>query len=142
MPAALYKYLNADRTTTVLENLQIRFSQASVRNDATELKPVVKGIATQSDLKRLLTYRLREKYPGFVERVEQSLPSDVAAQLIDNVLRKGVAQAEEALPQNEKKIHDSLDTNFGVLSLSETPTNSLLWAARNRQQTRRQVLRY
>src|SRR5271155_664253 len=142
MPAALYKYLNADRTTTVLENLQIRFSQASVRNDATELKPVVKGIATQSDLKRLLTDRLREKYPGLVERVEQSLPSDVAAQLIDNVLRKGVAQAEEALPQNEKKIHDSLDTNFGVLSLSETPTNSLLWAARNRQQTRRQVLRY
>jgi len=128
MPAALYKYLNADRTTTVLENLQIRFSQASVLNDATELKPVFKGIATQSDLKRLLTDRLREKYPGLVERVEQSLPSHVAAQLIDDVLRKGVAQAEEALPQNEKKIHDSLDRNFGVLSLSETPTNSLLWA--------------
>jgi DUF2971 family protein len=127
MPAALYKYLNADRTTTVLENLQIRFSQASVLNDATELKPVFKGIATRSDLKRLLTDRLREKYPGLVERVEQSLPSHVAAQLIDDVLRKGVAQAEEALPQNEKKIHDSLDRNFGVLSLSETPTNSLLW---------------
>jgi len=43
MPAALYKYLNADRTTTVLENLQIRFSQASVLNDATELKPVSRG---------------------------------------------------------------------------------------------------
>jgi hypothetical protein len=49
MPAALYTYLNPDRTATVLENLQIRFSQASVLNDATELKPVFKGIATQSE---------------------------------------------------------------------------------------------
>jgi hypothetical protein len=32
-----------------------------------------------------------------------------------------------ASPQNAKKIYDSLDKNFGVLSLSETPTDSLLW---------------
>lgn len=126
-PTAVYKYLTPDRTATVLDNLQIRFSQASVLNDATELKPVFKGIATQSDLKSLLTIRLREKYPGLVERVERSLPNNLAAQLIDEVMAKGVAQAEESRPQNEKKIHDLLDKNFGVLSLSETPTNSLLW---------------
>jgi hypothetical protein len=127
-PGAVYKYLTADRTATVLENLQIRFSQASVLNDATELKPPFKGIATQSDLKRFMTDRLRERYPGIVGQVEKSLPSNLAERLIDEVMSKGAAQAEVALPQNAKKIYDSLDMNFGVLSLSETPTDSLLGA--------------
>jgi hypothetical protein len=47
--------------------------------------------------------------------------------MIDNVISKSALQAEAALPQNAKKIYDSLDKNFGVLSLSETPTDSLLW---------------
>jgi hypothetical protein len=127
MPTAMYKHLTADRTATVLERLQIRFSQASVLNDAMELKPQFKGIATASDLKKLLTYRLRQRYPALVEQVESMLPSDVAERLIDEVISKGVVQAEATLPQNAKKIYASLDYNFGILSLSETPTNSLLW---------------
>lgn len=127
MPTAVYKYVTADRATAVLENLQIRFSQASVLNDPTELKPRFKGIATESDLKRLMTNRLREKYPAIMERVERSLPGKVAEQLIDEVMTKGAAQAEALLPQSAVKIYDSLDKNFGVLSLSETPTDSLLW---------------
>ena len=43
VPTALYKYLSADRAATVLENLQIRFSQASVLNDASELTPCLRG---------------------------------------------------------------------------------------------------
>jgi hypothetical protein len=127
MPAAVFKYLTADRTATVLETLQIRFSQASVLNDAMELKPPFKGIATQSDLKKLMTDRLREKYPGMVERIEKLLPSDLVEKLIDDVISKGAAQAEAVFPDNSKKIYDSLDKNFGTLSLSETLTNTLLW---------------
>lgn len=126
-PAAVYKYLTADRATSILERLQIRFSQASILNDATELKPPFKGIATESDVKTLLTDRLRQIYPGLVERVESSLPPDVAARLIDDVMSRGAAQAEANLPANASKIYDSLDKNFGVLSLSETPSDSLLW---------------
>jgi hypothetical protein len=126
-PTAVYKYLNPDRTVTVLEKLQIRFSQASVLNDASELKPTFKGIATEADLKRILTDRLRTKYPGLVEQVERSLPADLAARLIDDVMSNGVIQAEVALPDNAKKIYEKLDENFGILSLSETPTDSLLW---------------
>jgi hypothetical protein len=126
-PAAVYKYLTADRTSTVLQKLQIRFSQASVLNDATELKPAFKGIATEADLKQILTDRLRAKYPGVVEQVERSLPSNLAAQLIDDVMSRGAKEAEAALPENAKKIYETLDRNFGILSLSETPTDSLLW---------------
>jgi hypothetical protein len=127
MPVALYKYLNPDRAATILKDLQIRFSQASILNDATELKPLYKGIATHSDLKRLMTDRLREKYPGTMERFEQSLRSDRAAQIIDDVMSRGVAQAEATLPQSTEKIYDLLDNNFGVLSLSEIPNDPLLW---------------
>jgi len=127
VPAAVYKYLTLDRTATILKALQIRFSQASVLNDATELKPAFKEIATQSDLKKIMTDRLRKKYPGVVERVEQSLPGAIAVQLIDDVMEKAVEQAEKALPDNAPKIYDELDKNFGVLSLSETPSNFLLW---------------
>lgn len=42
-PVAVYKYLTADRAANVLENLTIRFSQASVLNDPKELKPPYKG---------------------------------------------------------------------------------------------------
>ena len=126
-PSYVYKYLTVERTAIVLETLQIRFSQASILNDATKLKPSFKGIATKCDLKKLMTARLREKYPDIVERVEKSLPNKQAEQLIDEVMSRGAAQAEVDLPQNAEKIYDSLDKNFGVLSLSETPTNSLLW---------------
>jgi hypothetical protein len=62
-----------------------------------------------------------------VERVERSLPSHLAAQLIDELMAKAVEQAEASLPQNAKKIYEALDRNFGILSLSETPTEPLLW---------------
>jgi hypothetical protein len=127
VPAAVYKYLTADRTATILGSLQVRFSQASVLNDATELKPSFKGIATESDLKRVLTERVRRDYPDVVERVEQSLPSGLATQLIDEVMAQAAARAEANLAQSTQKLYDALDKNFGILSLSETPTNSLLW---------------
>jgi hypothetical protein len=47
--------------------------------------------------------------------------------MIDNVISRAAVEAEAALPQNAKKVYDSLDRNFGVLSLSETPIDSLLW---------------
>ena len=62
-----------------------------------------------------------------MNRIETRLPENAAAELIDSVISKAAIQAEAALPENTKKIYDSLDRNFGVLSLSETPTDSLLW---------------
>lgn len=126
-PGALYKYLTAERARTVLANLQIRFSQASVLNDGTELKPPFKGIAAPSDLTKILTDRLRKKYPDLVKRVEQARSSEEAALLIDDTMAKAAAQAQAAFPQNAEKIYAELERNFGTLSLSETPISSVLW---------------
>src|SRR5258707_8218212 len=127
IPAALYKYLTPERTASVLETLQIRFSQASVVNDGTELKPPFKGIATVSELTKVLTDRLRKQYPDLMEHVERTRSSEEAARLIDEVMTKAAAQAEAALPRNAAKIYAELDRNFGILSLSETPTSLVLW---------------
>jgi hypothetical protein len=48
LPVAVYKYLTADRATTVVDKLLIRFSQASVLNDATELKLRLRDSGHQS----------------------------------------------------------------------------------------------
>jgi hypothetical protein len=127
LPAAVYKYLTADRATSVLDKLLIRFSQASVLNDATELKPPFKGVGTEAEVKKVIAERLRQRFPDLMNRIETRLPANAAAELIDSVISKAAVQAEVALPENVKMIYDSLDRNFGVLSLSETPTDSLLW---------------
>src|SRR3989442_1642181 len=127
LPSGVYKYLTADRTPTVLENLLIRFSQASVLNDATELKPPFKGVGTPEEVEKVILERLKLRFPDLMNQIETRLPANIAAEMIDSVISKGAVQAEAALPLNAKKIYDSLDRNFGVLSLSETPTDSLLW---------------
>ena len=127
LPVAVYKYVTADRAASVLDKLLIRFSQASVLNDATELKPPFKGVGTPEEVKKVILERLKQRFPDLMNQIEARLPANIAAALIDNVISKGAVEAEAALPQNAKKIYDSLDRNFGVLSLSETPTDSLLW---------------
>ncbi len=127
LPIAVYKYLTADRAATVVGKLLIRFSQASVLNDATELKPPFKGVGTPEEVKKVILERLKLRFPDLMNQIATRLPAHIAAEMIDNVISKAAVEAEAALPQSAKKIYDSLDKNFGVLSLSETPTDSLLW---------------
>src|SRR5882672_3870446 len=128
LPVAVYKYLTAERAVTVVEKLLIRFSQASVLNDATELKPPFKGVGTPEEVKKVILERLRQRFPDLMNQIETRLPTNIAVEMINNVISKGALQVEAALPQSAKKIYDSLDKNFGVLSLSDTPPDSLLWA--------------
>ena len=63
-PNSVYKYLPPDRTSSVLEKLLIRFSQAPALNDALEFKPLLKGMGTRADVERGVRERLQAKYPG------------------------------------------------------------------------------
>ena len=128
VPTTLYKYLPAGRTLDVLGKLLIRFSQASVMNDALEFKPSLKGVASRPKLETVLIERLRLKFPGVVERVEATLPPNIAEQLIRDVISKGAVQAEGSFAKSVEAIYGKLDHNFGILSLSETPTDTLMWS--------------
>jgi hypothetical protein len=59
LSVAVYKYLTADCATRVVDKLLIRFSQASVLNDATELKPAFKGVGTPEEVKKVILERLK-----------------------------------------------------------------------------------
>src|ERR1700737_2076475 len=125
-PQNLYKYLPASRTAEVLKSLRIRFSQVSVLNDALEFKPPVKGLAERSRLEGLLKERLRTTHPELMELVDQLLPAGT----VDQVILAGAEQAsaiEHAL-RTAQLIYQKLDENMGILSLSETPTDTLLWS--------------
>ena len=49
MPSALFKYLPPPRIN-VLEDMLIRFTQASSLNDTLELRPPIKGVASDERL--------------------------------------------------------------------------------------------
>ncbi len=127
-PTHLYKYLSSGRASDVLAKLLIRFSQVSVMNDAMEFKPLIKGVAARPRLEQVIEERFRVLHPGQLEQIEQMLPREKAQQLIKECISKTADQAELNLQKSIATIYEVNDKNFGILSLSEDPTNLLMWA--------------
>jgi hypothetical protein len=127
-PTHLYKYLPSSRAMDVLANLRIRFSQVSVMNDALEFKPIIRAVADREHLERVIEERFRLLYPGRLEQIEQMLPREKAEQLIKESISKTADLAEANLHKSIAIIYEVNDKNFGILSLSEDPTNLLMWA--------------
>src|SRR5579859_1838389 len=127
-PASLYKYLPSDRAATVLRKLLIRFSQVSVLNDALEFKPPLKGVATRPQLERVINDKIRQRFPDLVAAIERTYPQEIADRFVREVVSKGAQEAEDNFPKSVRTMYEKLDTNFGILSLSEIPTDTLMWA--------------
>jgi hypothetical protein len=123
-PDGLYKYLPAARASSILKDLLIRFSQVSVLNDALEFRPPLKGLATRSHLEETLKARLKTRYPHLVELAEKALPM----QFQNEVISGAADEATERCLQSMQTIYEKLDRNVGILSLSETQTDTLLWS--------------
>jgi hypothetical protein len=133
-PKSIYKYLSPTRTLDLLNSLLIRFSQVSVLNDATEFKPPTKGFASPTAAKELLRQKLiAEGFPSKeLSDALKGLPPEVG----DRIKEQAIALMESHLvglmemtfPLVEKKIYEALDKDAGILSLSETPSNTLLWS--------------
>lgn len=126
-PVRLYKYLPPERAATVLRNLLIRFSQVSVLNDELEFKPPLKGVADQRHLENVLVEKIRERFPDLVAKIERVYPPETAEQFIKEAVSKGALEAEDSFPKSVRVIYEKLDTNFGILSLSETSTDMEMW---------------
>jgi hypothetical protein len=129
-PASLYKYLLPERTVDVLQKLLIRFTQASSLNDALEFKPVFKGMGTRAQIEDGVRERLLAKYPDITARLESLHGPQKAAQLMAELVSMGADSvgSEVNYERSIKEIYRRLDENFGILSLSETPTSPLMWS--------------
>jgi hypothetical protein len=125
---SVYKYLLPARAAGILDKLLIRFSQASVLNDALEFKPMLKGMGTRAEIEAGVGERLKAKHPESLVQVGALLPPDKAEKLIAEVVSDYADVVEANYDRSVKEVYRQLDRNFGVLSLSEAPTSPLMWS--------------
>jgi hypothetical protein len=130
MPSALFKYLPPPRIN-VLEDLLIRFTQASSLNDTLELRPPVKGVASDERLVELAQERqipkLRDMIsPEIKENLERICPG-LLEQCLVSFIPECVHQTKLKHANNLHAVFEELDQNSGILSLTETSTDVRMW---------------
>jgi hypothetical protein len=126
-PSSLYKYLAPKRALSVLEGLMIRFSQVSVLNDASEFSPPMLGIGDRSSIVDALRERFEKKYPGRLASYRNLLPEPEVERIVRESMVDSASKVEAGFESTREKIYQRLDENFGILSLSESPVQKLLW---------------
>lgn len=130
MPSTLFKYLPPARIN-VLENLMIRFTQASSLNDTLELRPPVTGGASDERLAILASKRqipkLRDMIsPGIKKNLERICPG-LLEQCLASFIPECVRQTKLKHETNPHAVFDAIDQNFGILSLTEISTDVRMW---------------
>lgn len=130
----LYKYLAPDRID-IIENCHIRFTQSVVFNDPFEIKPHINSIAPEDELRRQLDERLpenlRQEYLKLPPEVQAMLPYKqflaLANMLAESAMPEALSFAKTLTPMAQSGI-GMLADQLGILSLTETPDNLLMWA--------------
>ena len=131
----LYKYLPLERID-VLTNCKIRYSQPSALNDPFEVQLPFDKFTNDSDAINTFEKGL----PEVLKVGYQQLPKEVrkkvsfedylreAKKLVPNAKREFLSMLDQAAP----KVRDMLTLGFhekiGILSLTETPINILMWS--------------
>ncbi len=118
VPPRLYKYMPPERASSVIGKLLIRFSQVSVMNDIEEFKPPLSALATEAVFREKFLERADALYPGLRELIKKQGPE---------YMRKFHDQGEQNLLATIKKIYETNDRNFGILSLSDLPGSASMW---------------
>lgn len=131
----LYKYLHPDRVD-VLRNGTIRFSSPKVLNDPFELKPYLSGVAPEGEI----CSDFEQKLPNIIAEEYAKLPPDFRSkcsiqkfqELANSQLPQLKIQFQDfaimARPRIQKIISEGFEEIAGILCLSESPTNLLMWS--------------
>lgn len=132
---SLYKYVTRERLD-VLRKLRIRFTQPSHQNDVFELRPAVMRFRDSVAARQALTGPLSEEWdrqfsakiasrlgPQAVAELEKRRPGYLAS-LRETALAAADDESDQARREDMRQRLDSL----GILSLSETPADLLMWA--------------
>lgn len=131
----LFKYLSEDRIK-FLKNGMIRFTQPQAFNDPFELKPSIIAFGTGSYFEEVLdkkfTALIEEQYNELPPEIRKVITKDAfiiyAESKKESVIEGMQNLAVNAVPMLEKVIHEGFEKHVGVLSLTETSNNLLMWA--------------
>lgn len=131
----LFKYLHPDRTD-VLKNAKIRYSSPSTLNDPFEVKPFLTGIAPNKELESGLNLYLPDylikEYEKLPRELRRKISLEKFKQAANNQMPKiheyMYEAQQEILPVIQIKMEKVFDEMFGILCLTESPKNLLMWA--------------
>lgn len=135
MTKSLFKYLHSERTD-VLANGTIRFSSPKVLNDPFELKPYISALAPssyiQSGFDQLLPKILEEEYEKLPITIRAKVPFSDYLRFAKERLplaKAGMAKLiDMTLPMIRGVVSQKFEELMGILCLTESPTNLLMWA--------------
>lgn len=131
----LFKYLHPGRTD-VLRNATIRFSSPKVLNDPFELKPHFVGFSPQERIHG----RVAELAPTIVADLYAGVPAELRAivtvemcealsqALLPSMKLEAVTMLEAIVPLFRELLNQKFEEVLGILCLTESPTNLLMWA--------------
>lgn len=143
----IYKYVTSERVD-VLQSGLIRFTHPGALNDPFDLKPHFKSLANRDFIMEQLSgqpidleYGFREAYSSFPEDFKKQYSYDEFMAKFrsqpgaDKMILDGLLGAfeflfdfvEEERPEYVKALHDAIQMNLGILSLSTIPDSNLMW---------------
>jgi hypothetical protein len=129
----LYKYLTPARID-VLEHRRIRFTQPAAFNDPFEFRPYIESAASQEYIRDFLEQnfdamlkRQLEEYPIFSKLVPGEHALNLLGRLKSSIPTLFEQLEPQYLPRVSTAINSALNTNVGVLCLSEIRNSLLMW---------------
>ena len=131
----LFKYLHPDRTD-VLRNHAIRFSSPKVLNDPFEMRPHIAGYyppgRLSSEFARLVPEVTAQEYSESPAQLRAVLPLEVFQAFMQPLLPRLEATLQSGfemiVPPIRQMMTQKFEENLGILCLTESPTNLLMWA--------------
>lgn len=131
----LYKYLHPDRVS-VLRDGMIRFSSPRVLNDPFELRPHISAFAAKSHIES----EVDRMFPRVVEEEYLKLPAElrmrVSSQQFQSFAQANLLKAKQEVrgwaatagPVLQQVMAQTFEDMIGILCLTESPDNLLMWA--------------
>lgn len=130
----LYKYVGPDRID-LLKNHCIRYSQPEVFNDPFEFKPFISKIASEETVQS----QMQEELPAVLRQTYSELPAEIRASMTFEQFMLKSKKIMEHIPHVNgifntltqivrQQVSEQLANAIGILSLTETPDNLLMWA--------------
>ncbi len=131
----IYKYFPPERID-VVESARICFSSAKNLNDPFELKAPMQLYRSDEEMKATLLKSLpgiiSAEYDNLPDWQKINLPKDQAMVMMLEIaagqMDKMVRDLKDNLPALEVQIYERMSASIGVLCLTETPNNLLMWA--------------
>jgi hypothetical protein len=131
----LFKYVSEERISILRDGL-IRFSQPQAFNDPFELKPHVVEIMDRENVESTITEffpeLIREEYDKQPQQFRSAIPWAVYSAFAESKREELIGNVSSfsghAAEMLEKSIHEGLEKSIGILSITESYCNLLMWA--------------